>query len=370
MKKLVFYFDHTVARIYEKKISESGEEKTVLTSHNNFVSRAEIVARIIEIDSVEQIPSRLDPDCAYHNIVDYYPLKIDEGIYFDESSQTYKAEAYGFVVLLQGKLKLLSTRTITKDKLKVYYSIHPTKSGNIPTTAELQEYLQRQKIIATVGTKKIEEQLGRIDASKKIVTRILVAEGKAPVAGREEYFNPIVNIAKKVGEMKSDGSIDFREKNSVIQIFKGQEILERFPAVKAEEGLDVYGDKLPAEMSRMEGYRKGDNIVQSGTNPNIFLSAIDGVLKVAQRKVSVLEVVVIHGNVDYESGNINFSGSVEVTGSVLPGFRIKASGDVLIREGVEDAIVESDGDVTVGTGVVGKETVKIICGGNLKAYTC
>ena len=367
MRKIIFYFDPGVTRIFDKKAAENGEEKVVLTSPNNFVSRAEIVARVIDIDSQEQIPSRIDPGYSYYNVVDYFPLKIDEGIYFDEAIQAYKAVAYGFVVCIQGKLKLLSARSIARDKIKAYYAIHPTKFSRIPTGAELQEYLHDQKILAGIGAKRIDEQLEKIDPTHKGVTRILVAQGKAPVAGHEEYFKPILEVKKKAGEIRSDGRIDFREVGSVIQVFKGQEILERFPEIKPVDGMDIYGDPIPAQMELTEGYRRGENIVQSGQDENIFLSAIDGVLKIAQRKVSVLETVIINGDVDYNTGNIDFKGSVEVTGSVLPGFRIKASGDVLIKNSIEDAIIESDGDVTIGAGIVGKESVKVICSGTLRS---
>jgi len=49
----------------------------------------------------------------------------------------------------------------------------------------------------------------------------------------------------------------------------------------------------------------------------------------------------------------------------LPGFSIKAKGDVIIDSSVEDAYIEAGGNVTIKMGVVGKESVKIVCGGDM-----
>ncbi len=366
MKKIIFYFDPTVTSMFVKTKTESGESKVHLSSPHNFVARAELVARVVNIDTDEQISTRLDPGYDFYKVVDFKQIKAAEGIYYDETVGAYKAAAYGFVIYNNGSLKLLPAHTMTRDKLKVYFNLHPTVHKKLPSSAEIQEYLHSYNILSSVGEKNINAQLSKINPDEPKLTRIIVAQGKAPVNGREETFSPLLEFEKKAGELRSDGRIDFREVGSVIQVFKGQELLERIPPVKSQDGMDVFGDVIPAEMEQVEGYRKGDNIIQSGHDEKIYLAGIDGVLKVAQRKVSVLETVVINGDVDYETGNIDFNGSVEVTGSVLPGFHIKAKGDINIKNSVEDAFIEAGGDVSIGMGVVGKESVKIVCNGNLK----
>jgi len=367
MKKLVLYFDPKPSRMFNTVDSDTGEKKAVLSSPHNFVSRSQIVARVINIDNDDQIQTRIDSGYKYYNVVDFAQFKIDAGIYYDEAVQAYKASTYGFVVLAAGVLKLISALNVSRDKLKAVFIVHPTNFGKIPTANEIMEYMQEQKILAGVGQKKIETQLAAIDANEKKVTRILVAQGKTPVNGIEETFQAMVDFEKKAGEIKSDGSIDFKEVGSVVQVFKGQEILQRIPPVKPVDGMDVFGNITPAVMEEMDGFRRGENIVQSGQDENIFLAGIDGVLKVVQKKVSILETVIINGDVDYNTGNIDFKGSVQVTGSVLAGFHIKAKGDVEIKNSVEDALIEAEGNVTVGTGCVGKESVKVICGGTFKS---
>ena len=83
------------------------------------------------------------------------------------------------------------------------------------------------------------------------------------------------------------------------------------------------------------------------------------------KKISVLPVVFIHGDVNYDTGNIDFDGSVHITGSVLPGFTVKAKGDIIIEKNVDDALIEALGNITVKMGVVGKENAKLSANGTV-----
>ena len=367
MKKLVFYFDHNVKRIFTEKEDENGEKKTVVSSPYNFVSTSEIVARVIEIDNDEQIPTRLDPGYEYYNILNYIQFKIESGIYFDEANKAYKASDFGFVVFDNGKLKLLPLLSVSKDKTKAYYTVHPTKFNKIPTRSDIEEPMHFYKIAAGVGEKVLKEQLDKIDPNEKKFTRIIAAKGKEPVNGNEEYYIPLIDTEKKVGQILSDGRIDFKEVGSIIQVMKGQEILQRYKEVKPVGGYDVYGNKLEATMLPNEGFLKGGNIVQSGNDENIFLAGIDGCLDVNKKTISILPVVVINGNVDYDSGNIDFNGSVHIKGSVLSGFSVKATGSVTIDNNVEDATVQSNEDIIIKNGVLGKGESRVIAGGSITA---
>jgi len=367
MKKILFYFDHSVTKMFVEKVMETGEKKVVLSSPNNFVSASEIVARIIDLSENEDVKTKVDPGYSFYNLLDFKTLRADSGIYYDEQSKAYKASEYGFVVLDGNMLKLLSPLSVTKDKLKAYYTVFPTKLGKIPSYRDIEELLHDMKILTGVGEKRVQEQLGTINVNMPKLVRIVVAEGKEPVNGHEEYYLPLISVEKKAGEILSDGRINFKETGSIIQVFKNQDILKRVPAVKPSDGYNVFGDKAFAEMVQHNGYAKGPNIVQSGKDELIYCSALDGCLEIDKKFVSVLEIVVINGDVNYDTGNIKFNGSVRITGSVLPGFSVVANGDIIIEKNVDDAYIEAGGDIIVKMGVVGKESVKLVSGGKVTA---
>jgi uncharacterized protein (DUF342 family) len=368
MKKIICYFDPTVRKILTETTSEEGEKKYVLSSPHNFVYASEIVARIIEIDNEDQIPTRLDPGYDYYKIIDYFVPKTETGIYYDEQNKVYKAAEYGFVALEDQRIRWLSPLSVTKDKQKAYYAIYPTKFGKVPTYADIDEELHQNKIMSRVEQAKIEEQLGIIDPANPKFTRVLVAQGKEPVEGHEEYYLPLINLKKKAGEIKSDGSIDFKEVGSIIEIKQGQDILRRVPKVKSSDGYNVFGDKAVAEVKSIsEGFYKGANIEQGKGDENIFVSSINGCIDVDGKRISVIQVAFIQGDVNYDTGNIDFDGSVHIVGSVLPGFSVKAKIDIIIEKNVDDAFIEAGGDITVKMGVVGKDNVKLVAGGKVMA---
>jgi len=365
MKKLVVYFEPAAKKVFVHKLTATGEKKTVLSTHHNFVAKSEIVARILEVD--EEIEKAPDAGYSFFKASNFFPIKPGKGIYFEQTSQTFKARGYGFVVLVDKVLHLLPVRHISPDKTRVTYSIVPTQLKKIPDANEIQEQLSAEGITKTLPLSEISELLSKIDVNSHELTRIVVAKGIPPILESEEYFVPLIDIEKKAGKLKEDGSIDFKDTDFVIQVQKGQEVLKRIPAVIPTDGIDVYGDIITAGRSDKNGYMRGENILQSGNDPDIFVAANDGVVKIQGRTISLYETLVIQSDVDYGTGNIDFLGSVEVKGSLKSGFSIKAKGDVSILQSIEDGVIEAGGNIAVGSGVVGKELIKITCEGNFSA---
>ena len=367
MRKVILYFDNTVHSILVKKTTDKGEVKVVLSSRHNFVSENEIVARIVDIKSEEDITSHIDEGYDYYHIVDYFNFSLGNGIQFDEASRSYKASYYGFVVLNEAKMFLLSPLVFSKDKVRAFYNMMPTRFGNVPSYNEIVEILHAEKVISLITGERYNKQIDKIDKTNPHLTRILVAEGREPVNGYDEYFEPLLSMEKQAGKILSDGRIDYKEVGSIIQVQKNQEILQCIPGVKSVDGYNVFGEKVIAGKEEKSGFKKGDNLLQSGFDPNIYVSAIDGCIKIENGKVHVLPVAIISGDVGLDSGNISFNGAVHVKGSVKPGFKVQAQGDIIVENDVEDAQLTAGGNITVKLGVVGKEIVKLVAGGDISA---
>lgn len=366
MKRILYYFDNRADRIFIQKTDETGQHRTVVSAPENFVLAGERIARIIDVNNDEEIPSRVDGDQGYYRVDKNTGIRAGEGIYFDEREASFKARHYGFVILKDNKLQLFSALHISPDKLHAYFILAANKAGNFPSISDIEQVIARHSLSALLPRSKIEAQLAAIDVTAHRVYRILIAEGLEAVDGHENYFLPLIELEKKAGEIREDGRIDFKEVGSIIQVVKGQELLRRIPAVRATDGYDVFHNRLAPQEDIGQGYQCGDNIVV-GKKKDIHVAAIDGCVALDGKKISVLPIAVIKGNVDYNSGNIHFNGSVHVRGTVLPGFSVQAEGDILIENTVEDAVIQATGDIVVKTGVVGKESVKLVAGGSITA---
>jgi uncharacterized protein (DUF342 family) len=196
---------------------------------------------------------------------------------FDESLKAYVSSYYGFVVLKDGKIQLLSPLSYSKDKLYAYYYVYPSKFNSFPSYKEIVEVLHVENVVYTVSQERYEKQINSLSKENPQLARVIVAEGKAPVNGYDEYFEPLITLEKKVGKVLSDGRIDYKEQESIIQVQKNQEILKRIPGVKSQDGFDVFGDKIAAVKEDKGGLKKGDNIVQSGFDDTIYIAAIEDV---------------------------------------------------------------------------------------------
>ncbi len=368
MRKTIFYFDTGVHAILVRKKNAEGEEKAVLSSRNNFVAPNEILARIIDVKSEdEDISARIDQGYSFYNVQDYFNFEPGNGIYFDEKVKAYKSSTYGFVILKDNKMLILSPLVISQDKIKAYYYMYPSKFGDYPPFKDIEEMLHAEKIITVVQKDRYEKQIASLNKEHPQLAKVLVAEGKEPVDGFEDYFEPLLDIEKKVGKLLADGRIDFKETGSIIQVQKNQEILKKIPGVKPQAGYDLYGEQVPATIKDTNGLKKGDGVIASTFDQSIYIAEIDGCLKVVKNKVSIFPVAIIHGDVGLDTGNINFNGTVHVTGSVQPGFTVHADSDVIVDEEVEEAFISAGGNITVKSGVLGKDSGKMTAGGDISA---
>jgi len=369
MKLTVFYFDPNVSSMFVEKTDETGKKFYTLSSPYNFVYRDEIVARVIEADDPADVVYHLDSGYKYYKSEKFKPFKAGDGIIFDSISSCYRASDYGFVVYDQrtSRIQLKLPLQVSKDKLKASYIVFPTKFLKLPTYKDIEQQLLANKIVGIIDKSEIESQLNEIDPHNPKVHRILVARGKEPMDGYDDYYIPLIQIEKKAGKLLDDGRIDFKEVGAIIEIKKGQEVLQKIPGIKPEDGFDIYGEKVTATVVQKDGYYPGSNIIPSDTNPLIFVSQIDGCLDIEGKTLSVLPVAIIKGDVNYESGNIDFDGSVQIMGSVLPGFTVNATGDIYIDKNVDDAKLTANGDIVVKLGIGGKGESKIIAGGSVKA---
>lgn len=368
MKYLMTYFDPQHTKMLAQKVTESGKKVVTVSTDKNFVSRAEILCRIVEADDEEGVRKYLDSGYTYYTVLPFTKFKIDSSVYYDEKDKCYRANWYGFATMdAKGMLKVAAPLQITKDKSQAFFFVYPTKLGKLPLLTDIDEELAAHKIILPVDTSVIEKEIAAIDPHVKKLSRIKVAQSQAPVNGRPEYYEPLIELDRKVGKVELDGHIDYKEIGTIHEVKKGTPVLKRIPKITAQDGYTIYGEKAVAETLPSKGFLCGSNLQPSADNADVFVAAVDGCIQKQNRKISIVEIAQISGDVDYESGNIDFSGTVQINGNILPGFAVKAGGDIIITGNVDDAHLESGGNISVSQGIAGKGNTRVLCHGDLFA---
>lgn len=197
-------------------------------------------------------------------------------------------------------------------------------------------------------------------------TDLEVAKGKEPRHGTdasiEYFFNTDVHARP---EMKEDGSVDFFNLNVVNHCKQGEMLARIIPEDVGEPGTNIKGERIKPRDVKKAALKYGKNILLSEDKLSIS-SEVNGHVTLVDDSVFVSDVYEVE-NVDTATGNIDFTGSVQVNGNVATNFRIKANGNVIVKGVVEGAYIEAGGNIIIARGMNGMSRGILKAGGNIVA---
>ncbi|SHI68444.1 DUF342 domain-containing protein [Propionispora hippei] len=180
---------------------------------------------------------------------------------------------------------------------------------------------------------------------------IIFARGQQPIHGNNAYIKYFVSTENQGRPLEmADGRVDFKNLNLFTVVQPGDLLAQKYPATQGEQGFNVLGQVLPAKPGKDLLLPMGKN-VEVG-EPNQLVASIAGQVQIVNKKVSVIPLIEIKGDVDFSTGNIEFVGSVNIRGSVQPGFFVKAEGNVDVAGTVSGGIVEGK-NVIIKRGIQG-----------------
>ncbi|CUH94844.1 hypothetical protein P22_0910 [Propionispora sp. 2/2-37] len=219
--------------------------------------------------------------------------------------------------------------------------------GALPVTREmLLNRLKEEGVVYGID-ESVLEHLVVTGAGKNI----LCASGTFSVSGTDACLAYHVDPDSQGKPVElEDGRVDFKDIHSFLCVERGQVLAEKIPATPGIPGTDVFGLPVPAKPGRDLRLPAGKNVVVAG---NRLLAAIDGHLQaLAGRRMEVVPVIRIDGDVDYSTGNIDFKGSVIINGSIQEDFSVKAGGNVEIFGSICGGMVEGQ-SILIHKGIQG-----------------
>lgn len=224
----------------------------------------------------------------------------------------------------------------------------------------------------------ISNELPRLIARRVTFPSRKIATGIQPLDGVAAEIDILVPRPSMEHLTRPDGTLDFKTRDLFRSVSTDEIILVKRPATKGETGHSVFGKSIPAVPGRDKRVVAGRNVVlkSDGTN-DIARAACEGQLAVESGMnsitVHVTPVMVIPGNVDFETGHISFKGSLIVRGSIRYGFSVTVTGNLRVDGVIEAGTrVTVGGDLDVGKGILGspgkaQETNEVKVFGNLRA---
>ncbi|MBT4482981.1 MAG: DUF342 domain-containing protein [Candidatus Latescibacteria bacterium] len=254
---------------------------------------------------------------------------------------------------------------ISEDKFKAFVKVKKQLDKDDFNAEDLKRFLNDNGI----GYGIIEEEIEKIFKHEKFDQAVLIAKGMELVDEKDGQIKYYFDTEIKP-QMDETGNVDYKELNLIQNVQTGDKLAEIFPPEEGVEGSTVYDEKITPKKGVQPVLPTGKNTRSDPNNPNILISEIDGSVELKGTKVEVKNVYTVKKDVDFSTGNINFSGSVMVNGDVRSGFKIIAQGDVQVNGVVEDAVIKSNGNVLLKTGFVGRGKGQIIAQGDVTVKFC
>lgn len=245
------------------------------------------------------------------------------------------------------------------DRLTVRIAIKD-KDSDLLTVENIFEYLRKFNVSYGLIS---EQTLLTWLENKASIKKLIVAKGtppELPVDGKVSYYFDTNFI--HAGKVKADGSIDFRERGQIPFVEEKTLLAEKVPAQLGKPGIDVSGAQIAIVEPFDPVFVAGDNTFESEEGLKIYAEAGGQPHLDAMGVVSVAPVLNIGTDVDFETGNVSFKGSIIVNGAVKEGFKVE--GTNLTAQQIEGAEINLTGDLNVSAGVIDSD-IKIQ--GNIQA---
>ncbi|WP_371371236.1 DUF342 domain-containing protein [Sporomusa aerivorans] len=234
---------------------------------------------------------------------------------------------------------------VSRDRMEATLQVDKPQGCRPVTIDEIMDKIKSAGIIYGIDNTAIEK------ANTRPGSTVVCAQGLRPIDGitaQITYFIDLENQGRPA-ELE-DGRVDYKNLNMFITVQKDALLAEKVPATAGTPGTDILGNEVLAKPGKDIMLPTGKNVY--AVDGLKIHAALAGQLVLANKKISVIPLIEVKGDVDLSTGNIEFIGSVVVKGSVQTGFTVKAEGSVEIAGNVSGGIIEGK-NVIVRMGIQG-----------------
>lgn len=254
--------------------------------------------------------------------------------------------------------------SIDPNKTTAFVTFSKPENGGMDVTVDkIMDMLEANFISYGIQHDNIEKAV----AQKRYNENICAAKWTPPVDGIDGVIQYYFNKDKHIAPIEDEqGNVDYKNLGLINNIVAGTPIAEISMPTEGEPGTDITGAAVPQKHGVPAKYNVGAG-TQLMNNDTQIVAAISGNLIFKNGAFVVEEKIVINGDVDVSSGNIDFIGDVTIKGGVFEGFRVASKRSITIMGLVAKAEIVAEGDITIKVGAVNS---KIISKKNVKIGFC
>jgi len=243
--------------------------------------------------------------------------------------------------------------TITADELQANAVLLAPEPGGVQLDLDTAKKRLRDAGV-THGIS--EDLLAVLLKTKDYGNSMVVANATPPKAGDDGKLIFNFSTDEKTGSPREIecGRVDYKSLDLYVPVVEGQLLVTRTPATGGHPGQTVRGKEIKQKPGKEITFPRGKN-VSINDNKTEMHALYSGMVEVVKNSVNVSRVYNIKGDCDLSVGNIDFDGSVHISGSVRSGHTVKATGGVVVGGSVEAATIIAGGNVEVKGGMQGAD---------------
>jgi uncharacterized protein (DUF342 family) len=225
--------------------------------------------------------------------------------------------------------------------------------------------IKKEEIIALLINKGIKHGIqpeainSAIENVREGEEKVVLAVGTPCVEGKGAEIDYV--FLNKLNNDK-EGSNPYKGK-SYMSVDVGEVLAVKKPVIEGKPGINIYGEivapMLQKDMPLLVG--NGVKIVKDDTMAVSVIAGRPALEGHKNKKVIVLPVYRIVGNVDISVGSISFRGDIEVTGDVLDGFSLTAGKSIIVHGSAIRAELHANEEIIVHKNIISSNVNAGLC---------
>ena len=310
------------------------------------ISRGDIARHLAELDAGSFY--------LFEKAIDSVLEKLKSSRSDDDSAE--QAESQKIVIAEQRHATLLVKTE--PELMTASITVVGAYGGEPITGSMLVNALKENNIVKGISRTQLQELLVKsrqLAPGEKLT--LAVAYGRLPCHGNDTVFEPLVADASQRilrPQLTADGKVDMLDLGELITVKPGQAIMKRVPATHGTPGFNVLGKETPAIPGKELGFELGEGTAISDEDEQLLIATKPGIPIIKGKGMLVDDALTLQG-VNVATGHINFDGSILISGDVMPGMKVTASGNITVTGFVELAELRAGGDIAVAQGVIGRQ---------------
>lgn len=297
------------------------------------------------------------------------PWQLGAGVGRSEDGNSIfnELDSAGYVFVEDKRIHVRNTVEVSPDRMQAKVTIYPSKNPRFqPREDKISGMLTAKNVVAGVKTDEIKAALKEVMDTEE-VREIVCAEGQPAKVGRPASHRFAFKLDDHAGVQREDGSVDYKAGGVYQMVKAGQLLMIKQEATRGADGFNVFNEKLSGQMGPDHVVTVGEG-VRLAQNELEYYATRDGVVEFNGRQLRVIEGLMIPGNVDFSTGNVDAGQArVFIRGTVLSGFKVSSKVEIVVDKEVEACELDSGGDISVKGGIIGKEKAKIKAAGSVTA---